>query len=676
MQQEEEVEEEETTRKQQPPPHASTPPAPQALSSSRSASNINGSSSGQHGVAEEEKEVQVFAEKKNSRSQNNVNSIMNNNHLNSSVSIKEPAKAPGGILNSNTSLSKSQTKGAKASMKPSTNVSLGGNSRSGKKGFSTATGSTKGNYILQEDEYSEDDDDAPPTEEELLALAEELAETGEAPMEFQRLRKEYRRPCRHEEAPEGLCLNNNSHTNRMEKGSYSRFLLSQDYVDPSTNDRQRTFAGERNFCGTVPIQVDYKQNIHEKMRMTEDELADEEEGWSASSRGLSHRKRYSIHDNDGARLFTHTAQEVRNWGQSSKGQSTFLLSATSMKIEGADDDVPPQTLSHPHHNFGASSMKREAELLDDETYQELCRQRERRKRLPHHCKPIRKERDYVYYNSNSKGFYVPHDHAPTATMLNYNHLYDFGDGTRMGAGNNNSTKRAVPVVERDGTVKEYNDSRRNPTAQGPLAYHETTRGAAAYDPKYWGNTHRQNVMNASSAGGTATMSATRANKSREDIKNQSSSLSTAKALRVKDIHISQSKKNMRTIEDVMAQNPNQLKADMGELQKGNDTSTVDDTGIMGACKEGKLNWDSMPKTLQGAVEEASSKKEERNQLRGSTNSGNAANTGRATSATLPTIGGNASNNNNNGSGSAPYKVSRLNYKKEYTKESNPSAFVR
>lgn len=78
----------------------------------------------------------------------------------------------------------------------------------------------------------------------------------------------------------------------------------------------------------------------------------------------------------------------------------------------------------------SGTLRREKEVMDPSLYHQLCYERLIRRQDP--SKGVDKARQsYVYYNHRSKGCYIPHEKDPSELTLTYNHMYDFGDGSRF-----------------------------------------------------------------------------------------------------------------------------------------------------------------------------------------------------------------------------------------------------
>lgn len=362
----------------------------------------------------------------------------------------------------------------------------------------------------------------------------------------------------------------NSHINRMTQGSYSRYLLSSDII---TEDQlYRSFLGETPVPGYLPFRGDHTADLENRRGNTR----------ASSQRGNR--------NNQPGRF-------------------------------------PGDTLSSTMGGTMSSTIKREMELLDEPMYNELGAQRARRRRDPEHCED-RTVTDQHYYNYKSKAYFVPQDQNPNAVMLQYNHLYDFGDGSRF---------KSAPGQP----------SRRNPTAPAPRTYAENKQAAAA-------------MQKAKPPKGTGSV----ANRRREEIEKGSSSLRTAKAVDVQKLHCSQFRQT-RSIEDVVASDPTYV------------ARSTD--GIRSVVDSGKMDWSELPSRLQTVMSAERYKKRPTsssrlyapyrppNQATPASVPG-AGNTrlqqANADGAVLPPVGGKSN-----------YEVSRISFTKRYEPNATPSAFV-
>lgn len=355
----------------------------------------------------------------------------------------------------------------------------------------------------------------------------------------------------------------NSHINRMSQGSYSRYLLSSDIIPGEK--LYASFLGDTPVPGFLPFRGEHTADLETRRGNTR-----------ASSQRANRNNQPGRYPGDN-------------------------LSSTM----GA-------TMS--------STLRREMEMLDEPMYNELGAQRSRRRRDPEHCVDP-KVTDQHYYNEKSKAYFVPQDQNPDAAMLQYNHLYDFGDGSRF---------KSSPGEK----------ARRNPTATPPRTYAENRQAAAAI----------QHPRQPTKATGSV------ANKRREEIEKGSSSLRTAKAVDVQKLHCSQFRQT-RSIEDVVASDPTYV------------ARSTD--GIRSVVDSGKMDWSELPNRLQNVMSAERYKKRPNSSGRlyapyrpPPQPSPNSVPSGTTTDGTLPPVGSKNS-----------YEVSRISFTKRYEPNATPSAFV-
>lgn len=285
----------------------------------------------------------------------------------------------------------------------------------------------------------------------------------------------------------------NSHINRMTQGSYSRYLMSCDAIPK--NSFVRSFYGELPIPGFLPFRGERSSN------------ADAQVPWKSPRWGSSRRER----NNQPGRY-------------------------------------PGDTLSTAVAGGLPGSMRREAGMLPEKYHNELRAQRFRRRRDPQHgVDPTLT--DQYYYQQKSKAFYVPQEQNPNAAMLQYNHLYDFGDGSRF--------KSNEPPV-------------RNPTALPPKTYGQQ-KAATKVSP----------YLPADRS--SATLYEGQGDPMQ---KGSSSSLRTAKAVDAQKLHTSQFRQT-RSIEDVIASDPNFVSRSAA--------------GVRSAVASGKMDWSELPNRLQGVM---------------------------------------------------------------------------
>jgi hypothetical protein len=366
----------------------------------------------------------------------------------------------------------------------------------------------------------------------------------------------------------------NSHTNRMEAGSYSRYLLSTDHMPPAVLDE--TFHGEQPTVGTVPRNT---------VKLRSGAAADNEEDGEA----LQHQQTTPFNSSRSSGFTPPSAavQRVR--------RSPSSIAVDAAATAGA------QMSTTWNSTAGSGTLRREVEMLDVDAFARLDEVRQRRRQDPRKGKPIQPQLDYVYYNHKSKGFYVPHDPSPDTTMLQYNHMYSFGDGTRFAPFTTSPSAAAGQQQRVDGVTGMY---RRNPHSAPPRTFAET-RGCV-FPLTASQRQQSQTQHHVSSCGGTAA-TATRTTtltdaeaaqrqrrRLRADIQNGTSSLRTAKAIDLSRLHRTQCPRP-RTIEDVLA---NQQQSYLYS-KSGTPHPLVQD--IKRDVQSGKLEWEEVPASFQTAL---------------------------------------------------------------------------
>ncbi|KAG5509568.1 hypothetical protein JKF63_06273 [Porcisia hertigi] len=337
----------------------------------------------------------------------------------------------------------------------------------------------------------------------------------------------------------------NSHVNRMDIGSYSRYLLSTDHMSPLVF--HDTFYGNEPTIGAVP------RNTVE-----------------GSGRGNVNK---AATDSITARVAT-SAPSARSPFQPQR--STY--SAESQRFG--------RTFAGSAANSG--STRRELKMLDEANLSDLNALRDRRRRDPQHGKSAKEQQDYVYYNHRSKGFYVPHDPPAGTMMLHYNHLYSFGDGTRFAA-------KTPPLSEERGRTPGAVTTahRHNPHAAPPRSFAETRGCAFPYTAS-----QRQHASYNHTTGGTpkaiSGLYGQGSRTQRGETQKGSSSLRTGKAVDLAQLHSTQCPRP-RTIEEVMADQPQRY---LGNT-KGVGGALVRD--IERDVEVGKLQWGEVPPAMQKAM---------------------------------------------------------------------------
>ncbi|CAG9571023.1 conserved hypothetical protein [Leishmania major strain Friedlin] len=355
----------------------------------------------------------------------------------------------------------------------------------------------------------------------------------------------------------------NSHVNRMDRGSYSRYLLSTDHVSPLV--LEETFHGTKSTVGAVPRNT--------LTRFSRGNVSDPYVDDSIAPRTASERKQ-----SPGA------AASAASSARRSYQPPRSVFSASR------------QTMSDSFGGTAASStnLRREIDMLGDAHLPEVNTLRQQRRRDPRHGKSTAEQHDYIYYNHRSKGFYVPHDPPADTLMLQYNHLYGFGDGTRFAP--------VAPPPSREsgsaGALAGMTVHRGNPHAAPPRTFAET-RGcafpftASQRQHTYGGTAYRRSRITAS----TRAMSSSSGHENqpqRAETQKGSSSLRTAKAVDLGQLHCTQ-RSRQRTIEEVMADQPQRYLCG-AEGVRG---ALVQD--IERDIEDGKLQWEEVPPAMQKAM---------------------------------------------------------------------------
>ncbi|GET86935.1 hypothetical protein, conserved [Leishmania tarentolae] len=357
----------------------------------------------------------------------------------------------------------------------------------------------------------------------------------------------------------------NSHVNRMEIGSYSRYLLSTDYMSPPV--LEDTFHGTKSTVGTVP------RNTLTRFNRGNISGADVNNNNNIAPRARSARHQSPIAAASVASSAHHIQKSPR---------SAFSASRP--------------TMSDSFGGTAASStnLRREIDMLGDAHLPVLNTLRQQRRRDPRHGKSTEEQRDYVYYNHRSKGFYVPHDPPADTVMLQYNHLYSFGDGTRF-APVQPPLSRESGSANAPGATTEH---RRNPHAAPPRTFAETRGYAFPFTASQrqctYGGTAYQRGRVAGSTRAMSRPSRPASRPQRADMPRGSTSLRTAKAVDLGRLHCTQ-RSHQRTIEEVMADQPQRYLCDAGGLRG----ALVRD--IERDLEDGKLQWGEVPPAMQKAM---------------------------------------------------------------------------
>ncbi|KAG5484351.1 hypothetical protein LSCM4_07917 [Leishmania orientalis] len=363
----------------------------------------------------------------------------------------------------------------------------------------------------------------------------------------------------------------NSHVNRMDIGSYSRYLLSTDHMSPLVFED--TFHGKRPTVGPVP-------------RNTLKGFSRDSVNYASAADDIAARAASELRRS--ARAAAASASSTRRTRQLSRSPCAAAREKMSNTFTG--------TATSSTH------LRRELDMLDEANLSELNTLRRQRRRDPRRGKSADEQHDYIYYNHRSKGFYVPHDPAPDTIMLQYNHLYSFGDGTRFAA--------MAPLPKMDNGSAAYGGTatavhRRNPHAAPPRSFAETRGSAfpftasqrqyASYNGSnaYSGTAHRRPRM-AGSARGTLSSAGQADQQQHAATQKSSSSLRTAKALDLGRLHATQCPRP-RTIEEVMANQPQRYLCGA----EGSHGALVEE--IERDIEDGKLQWEEVPPAMRKAM---------------------------------------------------------------------------
>lgn len=371
----------------------------------------------------------------------------------------------------------------------------------------------------------------------------------------------------------------NSHVNRMDLGSYSRYLLSTDHMPAVVLDS--TFHGEAATVGPVPRNT-----------------------LNASGRGKS---------GDSARQgsASRTSSRGRTPSPQHSGRAATASSTSPRRAEAFPQAAPPDTADGRPTSSGifsgtvASStvnVRRELTMVQGATLTDLNSVRQIRRRDPRHGKTTEEQHDYYYYNHRSKGYYVPHDPPADTVMMQYNHMYSFGDGTRFSSRPPGS--RVLDIVP-------------NPHAAAPRTFAETRGSAFPFTASQrLGNSAPASAsvrsrigkgVAATAAGAGATASSwSSAQSQRGGVRSAgagatkgSSSLRTAKALDLGRLHCTQCPRP-RSIEEVMADQPQQYLCGADGVRG----PLVHD--IERDVEVGKLQWTDVPGSMRHAMATATS----------------------------------------------------------------------
>ena len=374
-----------------------------------------------------------------------------------------------------------------------------------------------------------------------------------------------------------LCLfrrgGDNSHTNRMEVGSYSRYLLSTDHMPAMV--LSETFHGEQPTLGTAP-------------RNTVKPLVEETEDVEAEAEASAERPPNGTHGNTESRLRF--------------SSSSMTNAAAAAPVTGSAEAAQMSTTWN--NTAGSGTLKREVVMLDAATFAGLDEVRQRRRHDPRKGQPGQPQLDYVYYNHKSKGYYVPHDPSPETVMLEYNHMYSFGDGTRFAPLTTSPTHSQQQQREAEADGK--GTYRCNPHAAPPRTFAES-RGCVfaltasqRQQPRSKSSSSQHSAIYAPKRVSEAGAAQQQRWPQRTDIRNGTRSLRTAKAIDLNRLHRTQCPRP-RTIEEVLAdQHRNYL------YSGGAPQPLVQD--IRRDVSSGKLNWEEVPASLQTALTAAATSK--------------------------------------------------------------------
>ncbi|KAH9600158.1 hypothetical protein LSM04_005048 [Trypanosoma melophagium] len=223
-------------------------------------------------------------------------------------------------------------------------------------------------------------------------------------------------------------------------------------------------------------------------------------------------------------------------------------------FESRDFGTPALLVQHA--GSLSSTLRREQEVMDRKTYLMLCLERQYRRHDPMRGFD-RTKQDYVYYNHRSKGCYIPMEKRNDIAVLTYNHMFDYGDGSRF---------------QRDDGGK----ARANPCVVDPLkgTFKSLTRGSRKSNNIY------------------SKWSSDKASTPRYDIFDSSPhrpksprtvSVDLARSLQVSDLRIKPFRKRI-VVEDVIA-------TDARSISKSLD-------GISSVVARGKVLWGDVPESLR------------------------------------------------------------------------------
>ncbi|KEG13630.1 hypothetical protein DQ04_00891130 [Trypanosoma grayi] len=204
----------------------------------------------------------------------------------------------------------------------------------------------------------------------------------------------------------------------------------------------------------------------------------------------------------------------------------------------------------------ASTLRREQAVMDRETHLQLCFERQQRRHDPSHGFD-RQSLDYVYYNHRSKGCYIPRETAKDRSILTYNHMFDFSDGSRFVRGGSEPAQPNPCVINSlTGTFKSLSRTSQKPRIESRV-------GGRHGDSKPWRPKSPRTV-----------------------------SVDLAHSLQVSDLRIKPFQK--RTIvEDVIA-------SDLRCVAKACE-------GINSVVSQGKVKWEEVPENLRVSLGEERSR---------------------------------------------------------------------
>ncbi|ORC86112.1 uncharacterized protein TM35_000301520 [Trypanosoma theileri] len=239
--------------------------------------------------------------------------------------------------------------------------------------------------------------------------------------------------------------------------------------------------------------------------------------------------------------------------RASQGASVSSRSLQHDSFESRHLETPALLIQHV--GSMSTTLRREQEVMDRETYLMLCMERQFRRHDPMRGFD-RTKQDYVYYNHRSKGCYIPVEKPKDTAILTYNHMFDFGDGSRFQRNDGGKASANPAVIDSlKGTFKSLTKG-----SQKTLLSSKWSGGKASTD---------RNVIPRSSP---------QRPKSPRTV-----SVDLARSLQVADIRIKPFRKRI-IVEDVIA-------ADARSIAKSLDS-------IGSVVAQGKVMWEDVPESLR------------------------------------------------------------------------------